>query len=651
MTQVRGDDVRGDEVRGDPEAAQRRNLAEETLRIRAGQAPEDPGVPWPEAARQALYELQVHQIELEMQNEELRRAQDAMRASETRHRIMFETSRDALITLAPATGRFTYANASAVTMFGAANEADLLSRTLWHHSPDRQPDGCVSADKALAMMKTAMEEGFNFCVWTFERPSGEKFVATILTSRMEIDGQALLQATVRDETQMKRLETVLGQADRLASMGMLAAGVAHEINNPLVYVLYNIESLTNDLPKVIAAAKRCASALRSQVGDPAFSVIAGDGAGILHGSMLDEIVDRARDALAGTQRIKIISKALGTFSRVESVERSAVDLNYAIECAITMAFNEIKYRAKLVKDLGRVPPIWASEGKLSQVFLNLLINASHAIEEGNVEENRITIRTWSEGGDAFAEVKDTGKGIAPELLPRIFEPFFTTKPMGMGSGLGLAICRNIVNDFGGDIRGESVVGVGTRFLVRLPVQPSAQPAAVARVLPDAQTPPTLRGRILVMDDEELVLKTLTRVLGGDHQVVTATSGEVGRAILERDQSFDVILCDMMMPEMTGMALHEWLVAHHPGLADRVIFVSGGAFTPKSSAYLAGIRNRRLDKPIDVTVLQELVTQMIEGVKSEGWKNDAWKSEGRKNEGWKSEGWKSETRNEPSKNER
>jgi PAS domain S-box-containing protein len=561
------------------------------------------------AAPQLLEEEPVCRVAL-FDVTERNRAEQVLRASEIRHRMMFETSRDALMTLAPPDWRFTSCNSAAIATFAALDEADVLTRPLWGYSPERQPDGSLSVEKARAMIQTAMAEGSHFFMWTFERPSGEKFVATVLLTRMEIEGQPLLQATVRDETKMKRLEAVLGQADRLASMGLLAAGVAHEINNPLVYVLYNVESLSQDLPRVTAAAKRCASALRSAVGDVPFAEILGQDASLLQPSLLDDVVDRAREALAGTQRIKVISKALGTFSRVESVERARVDLNYAIECAITMAFNEIKYRARLVKDLGPLPSVWASEGKLSQVFLNLLINAAHAIDEGKVDSNRITIRSWTEDGDAFVLVEDTGKGIPPANLPHIFEPFFTTKPMGMGSGLGLAICRNIVADFGGDIRVESGVGKGTRFVVRLPVLTDARETALATATTAAARPPTPRGRVLVVDDEELILRTMRRVLGDEHEVVTAASGEKGRAILERDQAFDVILCDLMMPEMTGMDLHEWVSAHHPVLADKVVFVTGGAFTPRALAYLGEVRNLKVDKPIEAAALKRLVYAMI-----------------------------------------
>jgi CheY-like chemotaxis protein len=273
-----------------------------------------------------------------------------------------------------------------------------------------------------------------------------------------------------------------------------------------------------------------------------------------------------------------------------------------------MAFNEIKYRARLIKDLGRVPPVWATEGKLSQVVLNLLINAAHAIDEGNVEANRITVRSWSAGADAFVEVKDTGKGIPAEDRWRIFEPFFTTKPVGMGSGLGLSICRSIVTDFGGDIRVESEVGTGTRFVIRLPIHAEA-PSRV-RETGEAPAVAARRGRILLVDDEEVILKATKRLLGGMHDVVTLNSAEAARAILEHDHAFDVILCDLMMPEMTGMDLHQWLAERHPALAEQMVFVTGGAFTPRAAQYLAALPNLKLEKPIEGAALKALVASLV-----------------------------------------
>jgi two-component system, cell cycle sensor histidine kinase and response regulator CckA len=538
-----------------------------------------------------------------------RRAEETLRASEARHRILFEKSHDALMTLAPPNWRFTSGNSTALTMFGALDMEDFLSRTPSDYSPLRQPDGSVSSDKAAQMIDAALREGSQFFDWTYQRRGGQEFPATVLLTRLEIDGERMLQATIRDETEVKRLQAMLGQADRLASMGILAAGVAHEINNPLAYVLYNIETLATDLPRLAVAVERCVDALRVNLGTPALATVLGGEAALLQPAMLADMVERATDALSGTHRIRTISKAISTFSHMESTKRSRLDVNHAIQSAATMALTTIKFRAKLVVSLGEVPPVWASEGKLSQVFLNLLMNAAQCIDEGNVQGNRVAIRSWVEADDVLVEVEDTGKGISHDALQRIFEPFFTTKSPGVGSGLGLSICRNIVNEFGGDIRVSSEVGTGTRFVVRLPVQTGASGPPPK---PSSQIPalPQVRGRILVVDDELAILAMTAQMLGSQHDVVSVASGEGACSLLERDRDFDVILCDLMMPGMTGMELHEWLVTNHRVLAERVVFVTGGAGTLQAAEYIARVGNLRLEKPYDSARLKRLVAERV-----------------------------------------
>ena len=509
----------------------------------------------------------------------------ALAASEGLHRMLFAQSRDALMTLSAPDWRFSAGNATTVSMFGAENEADFISRAPSYYSPERQLDGRLSSEKSAAMLASALHDGSIACEWTYRRLSGEDFPATVVLKRIEIDGQKLVQATVRDETETKRLQVRLGQSERLATMGLLAAGIAHEINNPLAYVLHNVELLAQDLPKL--------------AGQPEMLE-----------SILEDLTECAREALDGIGRIKNISSTLGAFARVETNERVPVDVTRAIDCAITMAFNQIKYKAGLVRNLARVPVVWASEGKLSQVFLNLLINAAHAIVEGDADHNRVTVRTWTEGDDIMAEVADTGPGIAPAALTRIFEPFFTTKSAGAGSGLGLSICKNILAEFGGDIRVESELGQGTRFIVRLPADRDGTHALLASASSEAPPPTNLHGRILVVDDEPGIRRTLTRLLRQQHTVVSASSAFEARTLLETDQNFDLILCDMMMPGMIGTALHEWLVAHYPTLARRIVFMSGGVFTPQVVEYLERVGNLKIDKPFNSATLLRLVAKRI-----------------------------------------
>lgn len=539
---------------------------------------------------------------------ERKHAEEALVASEARYRALFEKSHDALMTLAPPEWNVTSVNAATMVMFGAGKEADLVWRTLWHYSPERQPDGRLSQEKGAAMIEAAVRTGSQSFDWMFHRTSGEEFRATLVLTRTETNGASLLQVTLRDETEAQRQQGILAQTDRLASMGLLAASVGHEINNPLAGVLLNAELLAGALPGLARAVERCSSALRAAIGDEGFTASLGSDAPLLEPEALRNMAENAVDALDGARRITRISKTLSTFSHLDT-PLSHVDLVRAIESAVTLAFNELRFRAKVVTEFAPVPPIWASEGKLSQVFLNLLINASHATRGSDVEHNVITLRTWAAGGNAFAQVTDTGTGIPPERLPHVFEPFFTTKRAGMGSGLGLFICRSIVTEFGGDIEVTSTPGKGTSFVVRLPALVEV-PERQRTEQPSAGTEPeTPRGRVLVIDDEAPLRKIMARLLP-EHEVVMAASGREARSILEHDKRFDVILCDVMMQDMNGVELHRWLGENDPALASRVVFVTGGAFESPTAEYLAQSGNLSVDKPFDPKAFQHLVAERV-----------------------------------------
>ena len=541
---------------------------------------------------------------------ERKQVQEALKASEARQRALFETSPVALMTLAPPSWKFTSGNGAARAMFGVRGEAELMSRTPWDYSPERQPDGRLSAEKGAAMIELAMQAGSHSFEWTCLRLPAAEFRATIDLSRLESSGSPLLQASVRDDSEVQKQQANLAQKERLASMGLLAASVGHEINNPLAYLLSNVESLVESLPKVSLAAERCRSAL----GETAFAAILGDDAAP-EPAALQVAAEQAREALDGARRIARISNVLSAFSRVDADALGFVDVGAALEGAITMAFNEIRFRTKLVRNIEVLPVVWASEGKLSQVFLNLLINAAHAMDKIDAEGNCITVGAWADNGDLFVEVKDTGPGISPENVTRIFEPFFSTKGIGKGSGLGLSICRNIVSEFGGDIRVESKVGEGASFIVRLPV-PSDAPE-VRRVVPhsEAARVPTLRGRVLVVDDEAALRAVMARLLV-EHEVVTASSGNEAKSILENDQNFDIIVCDLMMPVVSGMDVHQWLVEHNPDLAKRMVFVTGGAFGPVAAEYLDAAGNTKIDKPFDNSEFIHVVSDRIRESKRE-----------------------------------
>jgi two-component system, cell cycle sensor histidine kinase and response regulator CckA len=542
---------------------------------------------------------------------ERKRAEGTLQVSEARHRLLLQCSPDAFFTLAPPNWTFCACNEASIGMFGARDERELLSRSIRQCSPERQPDSSYSQVRTEALFGAALRDGSASFEWTFRRNAGEEFAATVVVARVESEGKFLLQATVRDQTEERKRRAASAQTERLASMGLLAASMGHEINNPLAYVLANVDDLAQLLPRLAAVSTRCSAGLRRAVGDAAYDEIVGDDLALLEAGALQEASVRARDALDGTLRIARISKALGTFARVDTSDSCRFDLQRAIESAVAMCSNELRLHATLTLDFEPIPLVWASEGKLSQVFLNLLINASHAVAES--ETRAIKVRTWSENGSVCVRIEDTGAGIEPENLARIFDPFFSTKRIGSSSGLGLSICRNIIDEFGGDIRVESELNKGSRFIVRLPVWTEAAELRSAQHPPASL--PNLRGRVLIIDDEAPLRLVMEHLLIA-HEVVSASSGDEALAILQHDRAFDLISCDLMMPEVTGMDVHHWLVAHDPALAARLVFITGGAFGPMATEYLNDAGNLKLEKPFTSGEFKDVVSERIRAAKSE-----------------------------------
>jgi signal transduction histidine kinase/CheY-like chemotaxis protein len=387
--------------------------------------------------------------------------------------------------------------------------------------------------------------------------------------------------TIRDTTGRRQSDAQLFATDRLASVGTLAAGVAHEINNPLAAVIANLELAVSDLEA------------------------RGDG-----GELLEEV----RDAREAAERVRLIVRDLRLFSRAEEARRHAVDVREILESTLRMAWHEIRHRARLVKAFDEVPPVEANEARLGQVFLNLVINAAHAIPEGRAETNQIRVATAREGDRVVIEISDTGMGISSELMEHIFTPFSNTRPVGAGTGLGLPICRRLVEDIGGELRVTSREGKGSTFTILLPI--AEQPVAVETdsMLPPPRVSPR-RGRVLVIDDDPMVASAVRRTLSPDHEVTTSTRSDEALEMLRRGERFEVILCDVMMPNMTGVDFWQELERFLPEETKKIVFLTGGAFATQARQFLDSIPNLHLDKPFVPEQLRAIVRERVDlGIK-------------------------------------
>ncbi len=396
---------------------------------------------------------------------------------------------------------------------------------------------------------------------------------------IDFEGTTATLWAVQDITELRAMHAQLMQADRLASVGTLAAGIAHEINNPLAYVIGSLDFMAETF-----------AALERPLPSPA----------------LVEVGQALGEAREGAQRVKAVVRDLKTFSRADEERRAAVDLPRLLDSSVNMVSNELRHRARLEKAYAPTPPVVANEARLGQVFLNLIINAVQCLPEGRPEDERIRIVTGTdEAGRALVEVHDSGPGIPDEIRERIFDPFFTTKPIGVGTGLGLAICRNTIEALGGTIgvrRGEPR---GTVFRVTIPAAEAPQESRRPLLVPA----PGARGRVLVVDDEASVGVALTRLLRKEHDVTAL--GRAGDALerIHGGERWDVILCDLMMPEMTGMELYRELVRVAPEQAKRMVFLTGGTFTQQARAFLQEVRNVRVEKPFDSEELRALIRRL------------------------------------------
>jgi CheY-like chemotaxis protein len=273
-----------------------------------------------------------------------------------------------------------------------------------------------------------------------------------------------------------------------------------------------------------------------------------------------------------------------------------------------MAWNEIRHRAKLVKHYNKVPRVDANESRLGQVFLNLIVNAVQAMPEGNVAGNELRVTTGIEEGRVVIRISDTGCGMTPDVQARLFTPFFTTKPTGVGTGLGLAISHKIITSLGGTLTFTSTAGQGTEFKVSLPVAPPDAVPVTDRVPLVGSA--VRRGRVLVVDDEESLAQAIRRYLTNEHEVDAVSNGREALDRISAGERYDVILCDLMMPQMTGMELHEAVLKLDPDQARRMVFLTGGAFTQSAREFMETIENPRIEKPFDLKALRSLVNDLI-----------------------------------------
>jgi len=407
------------------------------------------------------------------------------------------------------------------------------------------------------------------------RANGKEFPVEAVFQRLASSDQGRLVVAIRDITERREVFARMQITDRMAAMGTLAAGVAHEINNPLTFASGNIH-------RAIEHLKRGSSE---------------------DGSLLEWL----ESAAEGADRVGRIVGDLNTFARDPGDDGiGPLEIEKVLDTSVAIALSALRHRANLVREHEPKLVILGDTTRLSQVIVNLLLNAAQAMPEQKIEKNQIRLTSFEEDGEAIIEVADNGPGIPSHILPRIFEPFFTTKPVGVGTGLGLSICKNLVERMGGIMEVETSPE-GTLFRLRLDV---ADPEEILPGVPEAEASLEMipGGRILVVDDEEEIGSLLRDILE-DHVVEICCDGAAALELLEKEH-FDVVLCDLMMPNMTGMELYDACVARNASLKQRFIFLTGGAFTQGARQFLERVEQPRLNKPFNQLQIREAVAQIL-----------------------------------------
>jgi two-component system, NtrC family, sensor kinase len=491
--------------------------------------------------------------------------------------------------------RFLKVNARACELFGyPAHELRGMTGRQLH-----PPEDCAIVDD---ISRDLIRDGsVTRHAVRLRRKDGHPFWAELRSSAYQADGRKLYVTFVRDVSgkllreqelnqayqTLKDTEAQLIRSSRLAAIGQVAAGVAHEVNNPAASALMNLEVLAQDL-----------AALSTQASSVPTEVLPG---AVRHATAQAEAA--VRDASEAVRRIASVIKGLRGFAQISEEEVQRVDLNEAIDAALRLVSHQLRQHATVRCELGSTRTVIADRGKLIQVFINLLLNAAQAIEAGG--GGTIKVQTRDSGDGVLARVEDDGPGVPPAIASHIFEPFFTTKEAEHGTGLGLSLCADILHRHRGRLELCVPTGRGACFELFLPLCTGLE-------VPVRKEPrePMLRGRILVVDDDASLVRAYRRWLGRTHDVIVAYDGQEALQVLEQDQAFDVILCDLMMPRFDGVALHEAVRASRPHLLARMVFCSGGTTSRRYQDFLQQHTITFFDKPLQREAFEQCLARRI-----------------------------------------
>ncbi len=480
-------------------------------------------------------------------------------------------------------------------------EGDLAQTIhFWRGRDGTLPLGFIATDESSVLL--ALSNGVDeAAVIPAEAASLAAFV-----DRLE------LRARLRADTQ--RLHERFAHAEKLTALGTLVAGVGHEINNPLSAMLLSIEAARRLVLPQLEAAHQAAATLRQgrALCEPDLarlsSVLVSERSSRDASRLFDDI-NAAADAIAS------IVRDLRIFARADSEEPAElVEIEELIDHAIRLVGREVFQHGLLERDFSAgLPKLVLPRNRVTQVIMNVLINASHAIREVDRPIHRVRVSTRADDDFVAVAVSDTGPGISPDHLGRIFDPFFTTRRNELGTGLGLAISRSILRRIGGDLAVESVHGSGATFLCFLPLP-------TRDMLKNAYKTSTVRARkevpskrlssVMLIEDDERVLRSYVRLLHPDYRVIIAQDAADAIGLLESGSSPDAVLMELDLQGSDGRDLLDWLSVHRPALRDSVLIVTAASSKPEYAEFLRNYQGMLLHKPATGTELLQAVESTL-----------------------------------------
>lgn len=499
-----------------------------------------------------------------------------LRRAEARSRTLLDRSPEAIWALDR--DRVLYANAACLALFGydpGADFADLDPRTLLH--PE---DVHIFEKRAFTML--ALGQVVPPCEYRVRRHDGESMVIEVSSVVGEFEGRPAIFSFGRDVTARRHAETRRLQADRLGALGLLAGGMAHAINNPLTYVLLNLDHVAVRLPEIPTDT-----------------------------TLLSEVLVRLTEARDGAERVAGVVRQMRALSRTEDQEQGQINVREVIKNAAGMVGHEIRHRGSLHLELSDVPPVFGNAARLEQVFLNLLVFITRALPERDGGEVRLRLYS-SDRSTVVAEIAYDGPEMDPRVRLRALDADLADDTFTEREASGLSLCNGIVRALGGSMHIDSTIGGGTTFRVVLPVDTRDAPHAPSHPRLDSEPPASLglRARVMVIDDDAGVVQALRVMLEDEHDVTCVASGRDALRLLLRDDQYDVVFCDLMMPDVSGMDLFEALRLNRPGRERGLVFMTGGAFTREAVRFLQHVPNPRLDKPFDMRTLTKLLRRVV-----------------------------------------